>query len=239
MGNPTIGKLHAPERDVLSRQAYDALREGILARTLPAGSKLVMRDLVEQLQLSPTPINQALAALEREGLVESRPHRGFYVITLEPADIVDIYTLREVLEGLAMRLAVETRPKVLASSLRALHDEQVECCDDGDLARYADLDVAFHRTVWEVSGNDRLLKMSEMLMGQVRLLIATSAEVEGRLPSSMAEHERILSYVAEGEAGSAEVAMRRHVRNAGAALLAHLGSELELPATHGTVEVPS
>lgn len=239
MGKPTIGKLHAPERDVLSRQAYDALREGILARTLPAGSKLVMRDLVEQLQLSPTPINQALAALEREGLVESRPHRGYYVITLEPADIVDIYTLREVLEGLAMRLAVETRPKELESSLRAHHEKQVECFDDRDLARYADLDVAFHRTVWEASGNDRLLRMSEMLMGQVRLLIGTSAEVEGRLPSSMAEHERILEHVARGEARLAEAAMREHVRNAGAALLSHLGSELELPATHGKAEVSS
>ncbi len=239
MGKPTIGKLHAPERDVLSRQAYDALREGILARTLPAGSKLVMRDLVEQLQLSPTPINQALAALEREGLVESRPHRGYYVITLEPSDIVDIYTLREVLEGLAMGLAVETRPKELGDALRALHEEQVECCNDGDLARYADLDVAFHRTVWEASGNDRLLKMSEMLMGQVRLLIGTSAEVEGRLPSSMAEHERMLAHVARGEAGPAEAAMRQHVRNAGAALLSHLGSELELPVTHGKAEVPT
>ena len=239
MGKPTIGKLHAPERDVLSRQAYDALREGILARTLPAGSKLVMRDLVEQLQLSPTPINQALAALEREGLVESRPHRGYYVITLEPADIVDIYTLREVLEGLAMRLAVETRPTELESALRGLHEEQVECCNDGDLARYADLDVAFHRTVWQASGNDRLLKMSEMLMGQVRLLIGTSAEVEGRLPSSMAEHERMLAHVARSEARPAEAAMRQHVRNAGAALLSHLGSELELPVTHGNAEVPT
>ena len=239
MGKPTIGKLHAPERDVLSRQAYDALREGILTRTLPAGSKLVMRDLVEQLELSPTPINQALAALEREGLVESRPHRGYYVITLEPADIVDIYTLREVLEGLAMRLAVEAHPEVLATALRELHEEQVECCDQGDLARYADLDVAFHRTVWESSGNDRLLKMSEMLMGQVRLLIGTSAEVEGRLPSSMAEHDRILAHVARGRAGAAEAAMREHVRNAGSALLAHLGSELTLPTTNGKTEVSS
>jgi DNA-binding GntR family transcriptional regulator len=229
---PNIGKLHAPERDVLSRQAYDALREAILARTLAAGSKLIMRDLVEQLQLSPTPINQALAALEREGLVESRPHRGYHVITLEPADIVDIYTLREILEGLAMRLAVEARSEELESSLRALHDEQIECRDDGDLARYADLDMAFHRTVWEASGNDRLLKMCEMLMGQVRLLIGSSAEAEGRLPSSMAEHERILTHVARGEARSAEAVMREHVRNAGAALLSHLGSELELPAAH-------
>jgi DNA-binding GntR family transcriptional regulator len=239
MGTPMNGRLQAPERDVLSRQAYDALREGILARTLPAGSKLVMRDLVEQLELSPTPINQALAALEREGLVESRPHRGYYVITLEPKDIVDIYTLRAVLEGLAMRLAVERHPEELAAFLRELQSEQEECCSDGDLARYADLDVAFHRMVWEMSGNSRLLNMSEMLMGQVRLLISTSAEVEGRLPASMAEHERILAHVVQQEAEPAEAAMREHVRNAGSALLAHLGSDLTLPGVETPPEVAS
>ncbi|HKI56735.1 MAG TPA: GntR family transcriptional regulator [Trueperaceae bacterium] len=233
MTKPELGRLQAPERDILSRQAYDALREGILSRTLPAGSKLIMRDLVEQLELSPTPINQALAALEREGLVESKPHRGYYVITLEPSDIVDIYTLREVLEGLAMRLAVEERPRELAAALREVHAEQVVCCEQGELGRYGDLDLAFHRIVWETSGNQRLLHMAEMLMGQVRLLISTSAEVEGRLPASMAEHEGILSDVERGDVDSAERHMRDHVRNAGTALLAYLGAELSLPGGDG------
>lgn len=225
--------MQAPERDVLSRQAYEALLEGILARTLPAGSKLIMRDLVDQLQLSPTPINQALAALERDGLVESRPHRGYYVITLEPRDIVDIYTLREVLEGLAMRLAVQQRPEELLGLLKDLHEEQLACRTQGDLARYGDLDLAFHRTVWEMAGNGRLLHMSEMLMGQVRLLISSSAEVEGRLSASLAEHERILANVERRDARRAELGMREHVRNAGNALLAHLGGELTLPVGDG------
>jgi DNA-binding GntR family transcriptional regulator len=71
------------------------------------------------------------------------------------------------------------------------------------------------------------------------LLIGTSAEVEGRLPSSMAEHDRILAHVARGRVGPAEAAMREHVRNAGSALLAHLGAELTLPTTNGKTEVPS
>lgn len=228
MGKLELGRLQAPERDVLSRQAYDALRDGILTRTLPAGSKLVMRDLVEQLQLSPTPINQALAALEREGLVESRPHRGYYVITLDAHDINDIYVLREALEGLAMSLAVEQHRDELLTALRAIHEEQETCCANGrDLGRYGDLDVAFHGTVWKLSGNQRLLRMAEMLMGQVRLLISTSAEVEGRLDASLAEHEQILRHIDRGEAEVAADLMRKHVRNAGAALLAHLDGTFE------------
>lgn len=229
MANQEMGRLQAPERDVLSRQAYEALLVGILDRTLPAGSKLIMRDLVDQLKLSPTPINQALAALERDGLVESRPHRGYYVITLEPRDIVDIYTLREVLEGLAMRLAVQKRPDELLGSLRAVHAEQVACCDQNDISRYGDLDLVFHRTVWEMAGNGRLLHMSEMLMGQVRLLISSSAEVKGRLSASLAEHEKILANVEKRDARRAELDMRQHVRNAGNALLAQLGGEFTLP----------
>lgn len=233
MTSQEVGRLQAPERDVLSRQAYEALLAGILDRTLPAGSKLIMRDLVDQLKLSPTPINQALAALERDGLVESRPHRGYYVITLEPRDIVDIYALREVLEGLAMRLALQQRPKELLRALREVHAEQMACRKHNDLSRYGDLDMAFHRTVWELAGNGRLLRMCEMLMGQVRLLISSSAEVEGRLSSSLAEHERILANVEKLDAHRAEHDMRQHVRNAGNALLAHLGGDVTLPGGDG------
>jgi DNA-binding GntR family transcriptional regulator len=72
-------------RTTLSREAYRALRSQILAHRLPAGSKLVVRQLAEDLALSPTPINEALAALERDGLVVAVPHRGCFVarITLD------------------------------------------------------------------------------------------------------------------------------------------------------------
>lgn len=215
--------LRVPERDNLSRQAYEALRAAIVDRTLRAGTKLVMRDLVDQLGLSPTPINQALVALEQEGLVESRPHRGYHVISLEPEDVVEIYTLREVIEGLAVRLAVRADHAGLADRLAELRTSQASCGERGDVSGYADLDLAFHRAIWESSENRRLLRMAEALMGQVRLLISTSAAVNGRLAASIKEHEAIVQHVTDGAAGKAERAMRRHVRNAARALYQHVG----------------
>jgi DNA-binding GntR family transcriptional regulator len=216
-------RLRLPDRESLADQAHEALRAAILDRTLRAGTRLVMRDLVEQLELSPTPISQALVALEAEGLVESRPHRGYHVIALTLDDVHEIYTLREVIEGLAVRLAARNDAGPLADRLAQLRDAQGRCCGAGrgDLARYADLDLDFHRAIWQASGNGRLLRTAETLMGQVRLLISTSAAVPGRLAASIEEHDAIVRHLREGAARKAEADMRRHVRNAARALLNH------------------
>lgn len=214
---PSIG------RATLSRQAYETLRSRILSRRLSAGSKLVVRELAEDLDLSSTPVKEALAALEREGLVELLPHRGYFVPKLGLDDIEEIYALREVLEGLAARLAAEREHrKRHLNKLRRLQAEQEACGREGDLERYGDLDMDFHRALWEAAGNGRLLRTAETLIGQVRLLISTSAQARGRLEASVEEQARILDALENGEPEAAEETMRRHVRQAGEALLQHL-----------------
>lgn len=214
---PSIG------RNTLSRQAYAALRSRILNRRLTAGSKLVVRELAEDLDLSSTPVKEALAALEREGLVELLPHRGYFVPKLGLEDIEEIYALREVLEGLAARLAANREhPTRFLKRLRRLQAEQVACGRVGDLERYGDLDIDFHRALWEASGNQRLLQTAETLIGQVRLLISTSARVRERLEFPLEEHALILDALENGQPDAAEETMRRHVRQAGEALLQHL-----------------
>jgi len=75
------GKLEAMlARTTLNREAYKALRRAILGRKLPPGRKLIVRVLAEELGLSPTPIKEALSALEREGLVVAVPHPGYFVL---------------------------------------------------------------------------------------------------------------------------------------------------------------
>lgn len=228
-------RLRLPDRGSLADQAYESLRAAILDRTLRAGTKLVMRDLVDQLQLSPTPINQALVALEREGLVESQPHRGYHVIELDRADVEEIYDLREAIEGLAVRLAAKRDAVGLTERLAGLRDAQAACCSDGgdDVARYADLDMAFHRTIWNASANGRLLRTAETLMGQVRLLIRTSAAVPGRLSASIDEHDRIVQHLRGGDAHKAEAEMRRHVRRAAGALVRHAPAFAEPGGSQG------
>jgi DNA-binding GntR family transcriptional regulator len=180
-------------RTTLNREAYKALRQAILGRKIPPGQKLVVRVLAEDLGLSPTPVKEALAALEREGLVVAVPHRGYFVLEPSLEDVREIYSLREVLEGLAVRLAVENDGRALFRKLE-------------------------RRTFWQAAGSKRLLATAETIDGQIRMLINSSAAIPGRLPQSRAEHEAILQAVRDKDPEAAEAAMRTHVRNAGRAL---------------------
>ncbi|MCX7784441.1 MAG: GntR family transcriptional regulator [Meiothermus sp.] len=211
-------------RTTLNREAYKALRQAILGRKIRPGQKLVVRVLAEDLGLSPTPVKEALSALEREGLVVAVPHRGYFVLEPSLEDVREIYSLREVLEGLAARLAVENDGKVLQKKLEKLLSKQREAAEKRDIDTYGDLDLEFHRTFWEASGSKRLLATAETIDGQIRMLINSSAAIPGRLPKSRAEHEAILQAVREKNPEAAEVAMRTHVRNAGRALESFLSS---------------
>lgn len=218
-------------RTTLSREAYRALRSGILGRRLPAGRKLVVRVLSEDLGLSPTPIKEALAALEREGLVVAIPHRGYHIPHLTRQDVAELYALREVVEGLAATLAARHADDRLLARLQRILALQHACVSTRDVERYGDLDLAFHRSLREASGNARLARVAESFNGQIRLLISTSAQLSGRLQASLKEHEAIVRALKSGNEAAAEAAMRRHVRQAGMALLAHL-------ATRGGAEGP-
>lgn len=213
---------HRIGRTTLSREAYRALRSAILDRRLRAGRKLVVRVLSEDLGLSPTPIKEALTALEREGLVVAVPHRGYHVPHITPHDVEELYALREVVEGLAASRAARLSDARVSAQLDRLLDRQRVCVRAGDVERYGDLDLAFHRTLREASGNARLSRVAEAFDGQIRLLISTSAQLPGRLPSSLQEHVAIVRAIKAGDSQAAEAAMRHHVRQAGKAVLAHL-----------------
>lgn len=210
------------QRTSLSREAYRALRSAILNRELVPGSKVSVRPLSEALGLSPTPIKEALLALEREGFLTAITNRGYYVPTFGAIDVPEIYELREALESLSARLAVRRGDPALPAKLNALLKEQRSCARHEDFEHYGDLDLEFHRTLWEASGNRRLVQAAETLAGQLRLLISTSAIVPGRLNASLAEHGEIVECIKEGKEARAARAMSKHVQRAGQALAAHL-----------------
>lgn len=211
-------------RTTLNREAYKALRQAILGRKIPPGQKLVVRVLAEDLGLSPTPVKEALSALEREGLVVAKQHRGYFVLEPSLEDVREICSLREVLEGLAARLSVEKAGGVLSKKLEKLLVKQREAAKKRDIETYGDLDLAFHRLFWEASGSKRLLATAETIDGQIRMLINSSAVIPGRLSKSRAEHEAILLAVRNKNPEAAETAMRAHVRNAGRALESFLAA---------------
>jgi DNA-binding GntR family transcriptional regulator len=185
----------------------------------------VVDDLAKQLGVSRTPVKEALAKLEREGLVVVNPHRGARVVTITRRDMEEIYELREVVEGLAARLAARNIGTGEIEELRSLVQEGEKALARGDYQAYAEVDLRFHRLIRRASGNRRLQTIMENLDGQIHLLITTSAAVPGRGMVSVGEHLKIVEALEARDARRAEEAMREHVCNARLAILANLGRD--------------
>ncbi|GAA5186993.1 GntR family transcriptional regulator [Rugosimonospora acidiphila] len=213
------------QRRTLLSAAYDNLRAAVLDGSLAPGSRVTVRPLAEQLGLSPTPIKTALAALEREGFLVAVPHRGYFVPEVSTEDLLELYELREAVDGIAARRAAgATNHAQIATQLRRLLARQRKAIQANNLHSYGDLDLMFHRLIWEGSGSRRLIPIAENLIAQVRLGNRYSAQAPGRLPVAIEEHEAILEAISEGDARTAERHIRRHVREAGLALRRYLGS---------------
>jgi DNA-binding GntR family transcriptional regulator len=207
------------ERHTLLRAAYDSLRAAILDGSLAPGAKVTVRPLEERLGLSATPIKAALAALEREGFLIVIPHRGYFVPEISTDDLLELYELREAVDGIAARRAATTAGRAqTADQLAKLVTRQRKAVAAGNLQAYGELDLAFHRLIWEASGSRRLLPVAENLIAQVRLGNSLSARAPGRLPDALDEHEAILRALRDGDPRAAERHARRHVREASQAL---------------------
>ncbi|WNI16025.1 GntR family transcriptional regulator [Actinacidiphila sp. ITFR-21] len=213
-------------RSTLLNAAYDHLRDAILDGTLAPGSRVTVRPLAEELGLSPTPIKAALAALERQGFLVAVPHRGYFVPEAGNDDLLELYELREALDGIAARRAAGAPDHArIAVQLGRLLAKQRKAIEAGHLHTYGELDLAFHRLIWEGSGSRRLIPIAENLTAQVRLGNRLSAQAPGRLPFAVEEHEAILEAIRSGDSGAAEQHIRLHVRQAGNALRQYLRSQ--------------
>lgn len=203
------------DRSTLAQQAYTEIRSDILANHFPPGSKLVVRVLTERLGLSPTPIKAALAALEREGFITGVPHRGYFVPVVSHKDMLEIYELREMIDGIAGRNAASASDRTeLCELLRKLLQRQQSVVKRGRRADFVDLDDQFHRAIWQAAGNGRLLQSVENLLGQVKLGSGGPPREPGRLSVALEEHASIVDAIAAGDPVRAERECRAHVRHA-------------------------
>ncbi len=211
-------------------RTYQAIRDAILSRVFAPGSKLTVDVVAKRLGVSRTPVKEALVRLEREGLVRMVPRHGAFVATLAPEEVLEIYDLREVLEGLAARKAAQRVTRQHLARLATLLRKTEAHAAAGDLTLYSDVDLLFHQTIREASGSPRLIDTLENLRGQVRLLMSTSIVLPGRLEKSVQEHRRIYEALKRRDPEAAEEAARAHMRASREAMASYL-SQQPLPGS--------
>lgn len=191
---------------------YDALKKDILSGSLAPGAILREEDLARRHQVSRTPVREALNRLEAEGLAARHAGSGLLVSELGTDEIIDLYVLREALEGLAARLAASRRTEIDLARLQVLHGLAQQAVRDGDHVRASRVNAEFHFVMWRIAGNRPLLKAINGVHESVQRFPQNTLSYPGRLEESVNEHGQLLEAIRDRDHEKAEQIAVEHVR---------------------------
>ena len=190
----------------------DILREAILDGVLEPSTWLREEELAKELAVSRTPIREALGRLSVEGLVTITARQGAVVTPLSIEDVLDLFDVREPLEGLAARLAARHRAAADLQALERILAQMDQAAARRQVAELIKLNVTFHRAIRHAARNrflDRFLAQAEQAY---RPFGRVTYEFPGRIEAVLAEHRRILAAIAAGDEEDAERGAIEHLR---------------------------
>lgn len=209
-------------RTRLVDEVVDVIRDRIYDGVYAPGAPLRQEQLAAELDVSRTPLREALRMLEREGLVKVAPGRGLRVVDADLPALLDAYEAREMIDGLAARLLARRADAGVLARLAAVVDEQESALEPWQAAAYTAANVEFHRLVVESCGNDHvvsqlpLVRMTSQIFTPLKLLDLQRAR------EAVAQHRAIAEAIADGDEAAAEERARAHIRATIAGLRARL-----------------
>jgi DNA-binding GntR family transcriptional regulator len=201
--------------------ALTALRRAIITGALAPGEEIDEELVAAHLRISRSPVRQAMGILEAEGLVKRIYRRGVIVTELTAEEIEEIYNMRALLEGLAIRRAVPNYTPEYVERLRAF---LAQCPEDGDSRdAFVEWNAGFHALLYEPCGWDRLLATISQLRNNTARYTGVSHHLAPRPGGSSSGHQEILEACESGDAERAEGLMRKHILAAMDTLIESLG----------------
>lgn len=194
----------------LPQRAYHIVRLAIRDLILPPGKTILEREMAEALQMSRTPVREALVRLETEGMVRLIPRRGFIVEPIEREDLKQIYEIVERLDGLAVSLATVKVGEGEIDQLELLIEQQEEALEQKNLKKWAVLDDQFHDLIIDYAKNKRLRTVIDSHSDQLyraRLFTINHRPIPFH---SIVEHKAIISCMKAKDSNAAGVLMQSH-----------------------------
>jgi len=200
-------------------QIVEVLRGRIARQDVAPGAKLRETDLAEEFGVPRTRVRDALNVLEQRRLIERIPNRGAMVTRLDPAQAAYIYDLREVLEGLAARLATEkTRGAQWKKELELFRGPMKALVEKNELDPYIERYEALRRNIIDAAGNPLLAEMLDTIWEKTQVLIRRILILPGRAEFGRQQHVAMLEAMVRGDADQAEALRRQGLRSAKAHL---------------------
>lgn len=199
------------ESRTLAEQAFLVIEHAILVGELKPGAELAEIDLSEKYGVSRGPIREALRQLSAVGLVQLTPRRPAIVRVFSKKEFLDGYQLREVLEALAVRLAVPQLGSADVEFLAKCIDEMENATQFDDVVKYFELNNAFHQLFIEKCGNSQLQDFYNQVTKPMMRYQRWTVQLRGNLRSSLGEHTRVVDAVRSGNAEQAAKLMIDHI----------------------------
>ena len=210
----------SPINRVDLREAVAAeLRALILDGRFAPGQRLIETELATRFGTSRGPVRDALAILERTGLVQVVARAGSFVAQLSAEDVDELYSLRTALEELAVRRAVARATDADLARIRAALDELAHTTGHDDPRAIATADIRFHRAIVEAAAHGRLRAAWEAVADQTLLVMRELPAVRPEVQSAVGRHLDIADAIETRDEASAVAAIREHLADAGEAIV--------------------
>jgi len=192
-------------------QVADFLREGIISGMFKRGSRLKQAEIAEQLQLSITPVREALKLLEAEGYVTGNSYRGACVAPFDASASEEVLDLRLQLESRLIRGALQHVTGQDISELQAMNAEFGRAFELGDRAAARGINYRFHRKLYGIAAMPQTLHFVQILWARYPFDLINA--IEGRGKQAAAEHDEIMRALVSGDLPAAMLAMRKHIES--------------------------
>jgi len=197
--------------------AYVALRDDIRTGRLNPGDRLLETEIAERLGISRTPVREALKRLESDGVATFGQPRGLTVTKLSHAQILELYAMREVMEGAAARFAAERAAPFEIAALKEIVQANAPIRDPLEAAA---ANRKLHQAIVDAGHNAYLNRLMTVMNDALALLGSTTYRVPGRIASGWKENTEIVAAIERRDPDAAEETARRHIRAAAAVRIA-------------------
>lgn len=215
MRNLDLPPLDSYSYQPLRKQVYEVLRETILTGKLKPGEKITEVEVAEELNVSRTPVREAIRMLELEELIVIVPQRGVFVAGIKSTkEINNIFQVRAELEGLAAFLTTQNISEEQIITLNNYIKSLKKCMVDDDLQHCIEIDIAFHQVIYETSNNKWLQKLLDSLFEQITRFRSQSLAQKGRMKAALKEHKQIAEAISERKPKKAKKLARKHIEQA-------------------------
>ena len=218
--------LRSVDHSTSVEKAYAFLKDGILTLKFRQRDRLATQELAERLGISRTPIREALARLEQEGLVVRDAGWGYVVLGFTASEVLNLYRVREVLEVEAIQQAMKRIDTRLISLLSSLMEKERAHLEKQRFADFQSMNRQFHGLIAQTTENGLLQQMLRTISDRIRILGALVMEKDSdRALQIFEENKRILEALKRADAAAAEAAVREHIHRARDNVLLYFGDQ--------------